>query len=469
MTVHKPHSSEQLHEDDSPSHQQSLRKQSRRDNTGVEVEGDDAEEEEELKDTVSEQQDSDGSRSSDDLARLPEWIPTDLLALRTYVQCPICLGIIKKTRTVMECLHRFCRACIDKSMRLGNNECPACRTHCASRRSLRDDPRFDAMIAALFQDIEKFEEEELAFHEEEVSRNKQIQESIAQIILRQSEAVPAKRRKNGKEVSTVTARSQRNYRHSYSRRKRKNRDTDLEGPDENEVENDHEGRKNSSSADDAGRETKWRRYNRRNIGTRPCSSAMDSDNICIDNDLEIGKESRGVSFTPFFSTEILGWGGAAARSKCLRSTRLAKLKGFLENSKVNDDKLDDVHLMLIPLDTKRMPCLKQPYLYCPPGLLVEHLNHYVARETDLQAEDVEILLVRKSSIFKDGQQGSRMENNGGGPSELLDLGDETTTTTTTTGLQALQGKDTIGELRNMSASDMSHLVLAYRETQSSNV
>jgi len=28
-------------------------------------------------------------------------------------------GIIKKTRTVMECLHRFCRECIDKSMRLG--------------------------------------------------------------------------------------------------------------------------------------------------------------------------------------------------------------------------------------------------------------------------------------------------------------------------------------------------------------
>lgn len=33
----------------------------------------------------------------------------------------LCLlvGIIRKTRTVMECLHRFCRECIDKSMRLG--------------------------------------------------------------------------------------------------------------------------------------------------------------------------------------------------------------------------------------------------------------------------------------------------------------------------------------------------------------
>ena len=42
---------------------------------------------------------------------------------------------------------------------LRNNECPACRTHCASRRSLRDDPKYDALIAALYPDIEKYEEE----------------------------------------------------------------------------------------------------------------------------------------------------------------------------------------------------------------------------------------------------------------------------------------------------------------------
>jgi len=40
-----------------------------------------------------------------------------------------------------------------------NNECPACRTHCASRRSLRDDPNYDALILALYPDIDKYEEE----------------------------------------------------------------------------------------------------------------------------------------------------------------------------------------------------------------------------------------------------------------------------------------------------------------------
>ncbi|KAK4485246.1 hypothetical protein RD792_007876 [Penstemon davidsonii] len=69
------------------------------------------------------------------------------------------LGIIMKTRTVMECLHRFCMECIDKSMRLGNNECHACRTHCASCRSLRYDPNYDSLIVALYPDVDKYEEE----------------------------------------------------------------------------------------------------------------------------------------------------------------------------------------------------------------------------------------------------------------------------------------------------------------------
>jgi len=46
-----------------------------------------------------------------------------------------------------------------------NNECPACRTHCASRRSLRDDPNYDALIAAIYPDIDKYEEEVICiFH-----------------------------------------------------------------------------------------------------------------------------------------------------------------------------------------------------------------------------------------------------------------------------------------------------------------
>ncbi|MCO5571837.1 hypothetical protein L7F22_025585 [Adiantum nelumboides] len=102
------------------------------------------------------------------------FVEVDLSDIRKDVQCPICLGIIRKTRTVMECLHRFCRECIDKSMRLGNNECPVCRTHCASRRSLRDDLNFDALIAALYPNVDSYEEEEFALREENERRNKQV-------------------------------------------------------------------------------------------------------------------------------------------------------------------------------------------------------------------------------------------------------------------------------------------------------
>jgi E3 ubiquitin-protein ligase RNF1/2 len=99
----------------------------------------------------------------------------------------------------MECLHRFCRACIDKSMRLGNNECPACRAHCASRRSLRDDPNFDNLVAALYPNLDQYEEEEMADFGDQIHVNRQIQENIAGTFKRQSAAI-ARRRTTAAEI-----------------------------------------------------------------------------------------------------------------------------------------------------------------------------------------------------------------------------------------------------------------------------
>ncbi len=52
-------------------------------------------------------------------------------------QCPVCLGYIKTTRIVKECLHRFCNECIEKCLRSGMKHCPQCRMYIPSRRSLR--------------------------------------------------------------------------------------------------------------------------------------------------------------------------------------------------------------------------------------------------------------------------------------------------------------------------------------------
>lgn len=61
------------------------------------------------------------------------------------LQCIICMGIFQETTTVMECLHRFCRKCIQTSISK-RKACPFCRKPVPSKRHLRPDPAFDALI-----------------------------------------------------------------------------------------------------------------------------------------------------------------------------------------------------------------------------------------------------------------------------------------------------------------------------------
>lgn len=107
-----------------------------------------------------------------DVHRKPRSVITDpntrirmpLKALNAEFQCPICLGYMKKCAIVMECLHRFCGECVQKCLRLGKKECPTCRIHIPSRRSLRPDPNFDKLIQKIYGNIdalEKVEEREI--------------------------------------------------------------------------------------------------------------------------------------------------------------------------------------------------------------------------------------------------------------------------------------------------------------------
>ncbi|KAF7822964.1 putative E3 ubiquitin-protein ligase RING1a isoform X1 [Senna tora] len=348
------------------------------------------------------------------------------------VQCPICLatshallngcsgrshssserlfwlGIIKKTRTVMECLHRFCRECIDKSMRLGNNECPACRTHCASRRSLRDDPNYDAIIAALCPNIEKYEEEELEFREEDKTRNKQVvnslnQASIAQVFQRQTEAMAKRRSKDTPGASRT--RSQRNQRSANSRRQNQ----DIEEYANNEEENDNNGEKNLSSSDEQCTEPRQRRQKRQatHRSSQPFSSmAMASaDGGSIESDMDIRRENGGLFSSHMSKPRKFTWGrggsrshtrhgsGSSNNSKNSRSSHLSKLVDYLRSLDENTDEIG-VHLMLVSLDKESAPRLQQPHLCCQPTLSVRHLCEYVAHQTPLPAEEVQILAVK---------------------------------------------------------------------------
>ncbi|XP_052178027.1 putative E3 ubiquitin-protein ligase RING1a isoform X2 [Diospyros lotus] len=357
---------------------------------------------------------------------------------------PNCPGIIKKTRAVMGCLHRFCRECIDKSMRLGNNECPACRTHCASRRSLRDDSRYDTIIAAVYANITEYEEEELAFHEEEKTRNRQIQASIAQISRQQSEALLVRRNKS-KDTPASTTRLSRNCR-AYSRRMRNTRGIEPEGYEDNEDENNHNGSKNSSSTDEQATETIQRRCKRRAGAqpSQPSPSAANSDGGGIENDLGASRECKGASSGPVRQPEMLAWGKGGARSKSVRNTRIIKLTKYLENLQENDDKLD-VRLMLTSLEKDRIPSLQQIYLCCPPHFSVASLKEYVADETKFQIEDIEILLVKKDLSTHVLLSSLELEPSISGKYGAV--------------LQNLEGQETLAVLRE---SCNTHLTLAYR-------
>lgn len=383
------------------------------------------------------QDDSEGeggssSTSSQSSDGQEEYILVKLLDIRKEVQCPICLGIIRKTRTVMECLHRFCRECIDKSMRLGNNECPACRTHCASRRSLRDDPNFDALISALYPDIDKYEEEELAFHEEEKNRNKKIQASIAETFRRQTEALGKRRPISKSATEAFMRRSDCSYRtgqrqNGYFRGRGKavcrNASPVISDDDEEEYANGNDAGKDSSSAEEASPD---RRPKRCRLMAAPRSSpagvAGNADLGYSENyDLEMNRETFHTSPLRVAGNRELAWGKGGTRSQTrhgnnsgsngrfLKAARLAKLMEYLRNIDENEDKYE-IHLKLLPLNEQSLH-LETPYLCCPPTISIRHIRQFIALQTSVEVEGV-ALYVRKnqSSIVEPSNQVEKIQS-----------------------------------------------------------
>ncbi|KAJ0982925.1 hypothetical protein J5N97_011180 [Dioscorea zingiberensis] len=381
---------------------------------------------------VNEESDGEGgSASSRGEAGNEEYIIVKVSEVRKEVQCPICLGIIRKTRTVMECLHRFCRECIDKSMRLGNNECPACRTHCASRRSLRDDPNYDNLIAALYPNIDKYEEEETAFHEEEMNRNKRIQASIAETFRRQSEALGKKRSSTKATPAVFTRRSNHRNAHgqnSYLRgRGRSSRNISFAGSDDDEEDvNGNDGGKDSSSAEDHSPDPRSKRCKRWTASrSSPARTSVNTDVGSEDNDDPEGSRIINLHTSPLRagSREILVWGKNGARSqnrhgnasgsngRFVKGGRMAKMVEYLRN-----------------LDEKD--------------------NEFIALQISAQAEEVEISVKKPQDGGSLGMQpGTSEDKSQSDPSEQF---------------QVLEAQETLAGLHASFSSHHGDLVLAYR-------
>lgn len=362
--------------------------------------------------------DADSEDSLSNSSDKDEYVVVKLSDIRKEVQCPICLGIIQKTRTVMECLHRFCRECIDKSMRLGNNECPQCRTHCASRRSLRDDPNYDALIAAIYPDLDKYEEEELALHEEDKWLNKQIQANIAQTYRRQSEALTRRRNTAKVTAAAIVRKAHGKFRNgqtgSKSGRKQQKRSvsTDVD---------EHTALKHSSSDEDS---QEIRHQSEKIIPSSLPETSANTDNSNDDCDeinhgqAEVSRESTGGSHQIKGNIEVLVWGKGGARtnmrygsvsgsnSKNARGMRVAKMVNFLlSKAREEDEKEFDIQFTLLPVENDgSLPSLETPYVCCPPTVSVNHLCKLLALHLSLPAEDLEIVVEKQRNLIEPGSE-----------------------------------------------------------------
>lgn len=387
MPAQKPSSSsEEQHEEDADV---DLQRNSQNENDDVQPQAQESGEEEVEEEDDGESSSSSSSSSSSYSDDGDEFVYVKLADIRKDVQCPICLGIIRKTRKVMECLHRFCRECIDKSMRLGNNECPACRTHCASRRSLRDDPNFDALIALLYPDIDKYEAEEMAFHEEEKARNQQIQASIAQTSRRQLEAL-GKKRASAKATANAFLRRSQGTPRNLRGRSRKSAEPQVSDDEVDSDDNDNGG-SSSSSDDEPFTEVAPKRYKRWSGGQSSVPSS-NANGRSDDNETKGTRKSVGASVP-----EIPSWGGAGfrshTRSKGAKNNQFYRLINHLQKSPLNYDKLE-IHLKLVSLDEQNIPHMQNSNVCCKPTMSTTNICQYVALEKGLQASEIELLLVK---------------------------------------------------------------------------
>ena len=104
-----------------------------------------------------------------DIHRRPRRVPSgrwhcssSMRAVLHAFRCVICLSTLNKPKAVRECMHRFCEDCIEKSLRMGRNECPFCRVFVPSKRNLAVDSSVEHLIQnVLGPELRNLEHEEL--------------------------------------------------------------------------------------------------------------------------------------------------------------------------------------------------------------------------------------------------------------------------------------------------------------------
>jgi len=77
--------------------------------------------------------------------------------IKSALSCRICLEVYKDPVYTKDCMHRFCKQCIEKIIRSQQNKsCPFCRTPLGSKRVLRNDYITEQIINKIFPDLKDY-------------------------------------------------------------------------------------------------------------------------------------------------------------------------------------------------------------------------------------------------------------------------------------------------------------------------
>jgi E3 ubiquitin-protein ligase RNF1/2 len=248
--------------------------------------------------------------------------------------------------------------------------------------------------------------QELAISEEERTRNKKIQESIAETFRRQTEAL-VKKRSAAKAIDSAPSRKSRGYMQSRRRGQTSSDIVLTDFDEEDREENGNDGSKESSSVDDHhSSDVRQKRARRWPVPRHsPVKTTTSIENSTEDNDNSGGV--RDILATSPLRGEMLAWGKNGTRSqtrhgnaggssgRTAKTGRVARLVDQLRTADEFDSKMN--LYLLLPLDGERMPKLERPYLSCQPTLSVQHLRQFIALQLSRQPKEIEIY-IRKNSM-----------------------------------------------------------------------
>ncbi|CAD8188564.1 unnamed protein product [Paramecium octaurelia] len=110
--------------------------------------------------------------------------PTDHQVVKIFdeLQCPICLSLFEQPVYIKDCSHRFCKECIEKSIRFQREKsCPTCRKKIATRRDLRVDEVVNKILNTVVPDIKQYRMQEELLIQQEIKNFRQQKQKNEQL------------------------------------------------------------------------------------------------------------------------------------------------------------------------------------------------------------------------------------------------------------------------------------------------